>query len=304
MLMDCTLHQLRLFQAVARHSSYSRAAEALFISQPGVSLQVKALERCIGLPLFEKTGRAVQLTEAGRELLAYSERIFGLLEETQLVLEELSGGRRGSVKVAASTSAGIYIVPAPLGAFHNAYPQVQLSLEIADRFTAQEQLLGNKVDLAVMGLIEDAQGLEVAPFRPNDLVVIAAPGHPLASRRGIAFEELANESFLVREAWSGTRVDTERLFAAPGVPLRVGMELRSSGAIKQAVAAGLGIALMPLAALELELAARRLVVLDVIGFPVRRHWSLVRRAGKHHSPAAIALWDFLLAYRDEGARQD
>src|SRR5207249_1571875 len=105
---------------------------------------------------------------------------------------------------------------------------------------------------------------------PNDLVVIASPRHPLVAREVIAFEELAGESFLVREAWSGTRVDTERLFAAPGVPLRVGMELRSSGAIKQAVAADLGIAIMPLASLELELVTGRLVILDVRGFPVRR----------------------------------
>ncbi len=298
MFMDINLHQLRIFQAVARHRSFSRAAEQLFLSQPGVSLQVKALERHVGLPLFEKTGRAVGLTEAGRELLRYSERIFALLEETQVVMEELAGGRRGAIKLAASTSAGIYVVPPALGAFHRRYPQVQLALDVLNRFTAQERLFENEVDLAVMGLIEDAHDLEVAEFVPNELVVIAAPGHPLAGRGAIPFEALAAETFLLREVRSGTRVDTERLFAARGLPLRVGMELRSSGATKQAVAAGLGISIIPLAAIELELATGRLVTLDVAGFPIRRHWSLVRRCGKRHSAAAVALWEFFLAYRD------
>jgi LysR family transcriptional regulator, low CO2-responsive transcriptional regulator len=298
MFMDITLHQLRIFRAVARHRSYSRAADALCISQPGVSLQVRALERHVGLALFARRGRAVELTEAGRALLDYGERVLALLDEAQVACEELAGGRRGAIRVAASPSAGIYVVPPALGAFHRAAPAVQLSLDVVDRFTARERLLTDEADLAVMGLLEDTAGLEVVPFVPNDLVVIASPRHPLVPREGIAFEELAGESFLVREAWSGTRVDTERLFAAPGVPLRVGMELRSSGAIKQAVAADLGIAIMPLAALELELVTGRLVILDVRGFPVRRYWKLVRRAGKHHPAAAAALWDFLLAHRD------
>src|SRR5215471_10509082 len=128
--MFINLHQLRIFQAVAQQRSYSRAAEVLFLSQPGVSLQVKALEKSVGLPLFEKVGRTLRLTEAGRELLVYSERIFGLLDETRLVMEELGGGRRGTVKVAASTTAGIYVVPPALGAFHRDYPEVKLTLDV------------------------------------------------------------------------------------------------------------------------------------------------------------------------------
>lgn len=296
--MDINLHQLHIFRSVAEHGSYSRAATALYLSQPGVSLQVKSLERSIGLPLFEKVGRTLHLTEAGRELLSYSERIFGLLDETRLVMEELGGGRRGTVKVAASTSAGIYIVPAALGAFHKEFSGVKLTLDVLNRFTVQKRLLDNEVDLAVMGLIEDTQDLEVAQFVPNELVVIASPRHPLAHRSNISLEELTRETFLLREAGSGTRIDTQRLFEARGANLRVGMELRSSGAIKQAVAADLGIAVVPLAAIELELAVGKLCVLGVVGFPVRRYWYLARRAGSHPSAAASALWNFLLAYRD------
>ena len=299
--MDINLHQLRIFQAVAQHGGYSRAAAALYLSQPGVSLQVKALEKSIGLPLFEKVGRTLHLTEAGRELLGYSERIFTLLDETRLVMEELGGGRRGTIKVAASTTAGIYVVPPALGAFHRQSPGVKLTLDVLNRFTVQKRLLDNEVDLAVMGLIEDAHDLEVAQFVPNELVVIASPRHPLADQSQIPLEELSDDMFLLREVGSGTRIDTERLLMARGLRLKVGMELRSSGAIKQAVAADLGIAVMPLAALELEIVTGRLVVLDVIGFPVHRYWSLARRAGSHPSAAAAALWDFLIAYRDNMA---
>lgn len=297
--MFINLHQLQIFQAVAEHRSYSRAAEVLYLSQPAVSLQVRALERSVGLPLFEKAGRGLRLTEAGRELLSYSERIFALLDETQLVLEELSGARRGTVKVGASTTAGIYIVPAALGAFHKLNPGVKLTLDVVNRFTVQERLLNDEIDLAVMGLIEDAHDLDVVRFVPNELVVIAAPEHPLAHSRAIPLDALSEETLLLREAGSGTRTDIERMFAAVEIPLHVGMELRSNGAIKQAVAAGLGIAVMPQSAIELELAVGRLITLDVIGFPVLRHWSIARRSGRHLSATAMALWNFLLTYRDE-----
>ena len=297
MLMN--LHQLRVFRVVAETQSYSRAAATLFLSQPAVSMQVRALERSVGLPLFERGGRSLRLTEAGRELLAYSERVFALLDEAQLVLDELRGARRGTVKVAASTTAGIYVVPTLLGAFRRQNPGVNLTLDVVNRYAVQELLLDGEADLAVMGLTEDVHDLEIAEFLPNELVVVAWPHHPLAQRRDVPLAALANEVFLLREAGSGTRTDVERVFAADGVPLRLGMELRSSGAIKQAVAAELGITVMPLSALELELATGRLVTLDVTGFPVHRHWSLVRRAGRHLSAAALALWDFLLAYRDE-----
>jgi DNA-binding transcriptional LysR family regulator len=293
------LHQLEIFRAVAERGSVSRAAEALFLSQPGVSLQIKALEKSLGLHLFEKHGRSLRLTEAGHELLKYSERIFALLDETRQVMEELGGAKRGTVKVAASTTAGIYVVPPALGAFHRANPQVKLTLDVVNRITAQERLLNDEVDLAVMGLIEHPQDLEVAAFAPNELVVIAAPDHPLTRRRQIPLEALAGETLLLREQGSGTRTDVEALLAQRGINVSVMMELRSSGAIKQAVTAGLGVAVMPLGALELELLTQRVAVLDVVGFPVMRSWSLARRPGRRLSAAAEALWQFLLAYRGE-----
>lgn len=301
--MYINLHQLSIFRAVAVERNYSRAAETLFLTQPAVSLQVRALERTLGLPLFERSGRHLRMTDAGQQLYAYSERIFALLDETQLVMEELSGARRGKITLAASTTAGIYVVPAALGAFHRQHPSVQLALDVVNRFTVQERLLGDEVDLAVMGLIENAHDLEVATFVPNELVVIAPPNHSLGGRERIALDELRDEMLLLREKGSGTRTDVVRLLGGPGgienLPMRMGMELRSSGAIKQAVSAGLGIAVMPQAAIELEMQTQRLITLNVDGFPVHRHWYLARRSGRHLSAAADALWEFLLSYRDE-----
>ncbi|HEX8728470.1 MAG TPA: LysR family transcriptional regulator [Ktedonobacterales bacterium] len=295
------LQQLRTFRVVAQQRSYSRAAQLLYLSQPGVSLQVRALEQSIGMPLFERSGRQLRLTEAGVALLDYADRILSLVDESQQALEELGNARRGIVRVAASTTAGIYIVPRALGGFHRQNPGVRLTLDVVNRFTVADRLLRDEVDVAVMGLIEDAHDLQVEPFLPNELVVIASPHHPLAQRKHIAVAELVNDTMLLREQGSGTRTDIERMFAQGKLVMRQGMELRSSGAIKQAVAADLGIAIIPLHAIELELLARRLVTLDVEGFPIRRDWSIARRAGRRLSAAANALWDYLRLYRDEAS---
>ncbi len=295
------LQQLRTFRVVAQQRSYSRAAQLLYLSQPGVSLQVRALEQSIGMPLFERSGRQLRLTEAGVALLEYADRILSLVDESQQALEELGNARRGIVRVAASTTAGIYIVPRALGGFHRQNPGVRLTLDVVNRFTVADRLLRDEVDVAVMGLIEDAHDLQVEPFLPNELVVIASPRHPLAQRKQIAVGELVGETLLLREQGSGTRTDIERMFAQGQLVMRLGMELRSSGAIKQAVAADLGIAIIPLHAIELELLAKRLVTLNVEGFPIRRDWSIARRAGRRLSAAANALWDYLLLYRDEAS---
>ncbi|HEU5343200.1 MAG TPA: LysR family transcriptional regulator [Ktedonobacterales bacterium] len=295
------LQQLRTFRVVAQQRSYSRAAQLLYLSQPGVSLQVRALEQSIGMPLFERSGRQLRLTEAGVALLDYADRILSLVDESQQALEELGNARRGIVRVAASTTAGIYIVPRALGGFHRQNPGVRLTLDVVNRFTVADHLLRDEVDIAVMGLIEDAHDLQLEPFLPNELVVIASPHHPLAQRKHIAISELVNDTLLLREQGSGTRTDIERMVAQGKLVMRQGMELRSSGAIKQAVAADLGIAIIPLHAIELEILAKRLVTLNVEGFPIRRDWSIARRAGRRLSAAANALWDYLLLYRDEAS---
>ncbi len=289
------LHHLRVFQTVARHLNFSRAAEEMILSQPAVSMHVKSLEEVIGLPLFEKTGRRIFLTDAGRHLYEYSQRIFALLRETAQVMEALRGGERGSLRVAADTTAGVYVVPGYLGAFRRSHPEVAISLEVTNRSAAVERLLLREVDLAVVGQVpEDAEELSATPFLANELVVIAWPGHRLAGERSVPVAALGEEAFLMREPGSGTRATAERFFAEAGVAIRVGMELGSNSAIKQAVANGLGIAVIPRRAIDLELQAGRLVILDVQGFPRLRHWHVVHGRGRFLPPPAAAFRAFLL----------
>lgn len=293
------LHQLWVFRTVARHLSFSRAAVELALSQPAVSMHVKQMEDHLGLDLFEKVGRRVFLTDAGRHLHEYSDRIFALIDETIQCMEDLKGVSRGSLRVAADTTAGVYVVPNYLGAFRRAYPGVNIALEVTNRANLTRRLLLNDVDLAVMGQVPPEEDLTAEPFLANELVVISSTAHPLASRRRIPVEDLAQEVFLVREVGSGTRATAERFLADNGVPLRIGMELGSNSAIKQAVANDLGIAVISRHAVSLEVTAGRLAILDVRGFPLIRHWHVVHRRSKHLPPAAVAFKALLLGQADQ-----
>lgn len=287
------LHRLRVFSTVARHQSYTRAATHLSIAQPAVSHQVKALERDLGVVLFQRKGRGIELTDTGRALLAVCTDIFARLEDGERELGELEAGDRGNVDIAADTTAGIYVVPRALGAFHRAYPAVNVTLHVENRGGVVRRLSDRSCDLAVMATPPGELGVEVEPFLFDELVVVAPPEHPLAAATGISLARLAEERFLIREPGSGTRTATERLFGRSRLTLRVAMELGSSGAIKQAVAAGFGVAVISRWAIELELALGRLVVLDVAGFPVRRRWALVTLTSRRLSAPARLCRDFL-----------
>ncbi len=289
-----TIHQLRVFRAVARQGSYSRAAEELRLTQPAVSAQVRELERALDATFFERVGRGIVLTEAGKELLAYAEKVCTLIDEARLVMEELDGLKRGRVALAAVSTAGAYVLPSLLGAFRERYPGVSISLEVTNRATVQQRLLRNEVDLVVMGRPPEGVPHVAEPFLADELVVVAAPPHPLAKTKRIRVDQLATEVFIAREVGSGTRLNADEFFRQQGVELSVGLELGDNSAVKDAVAAGLGIALLSLHALRMELALRRLVVLDVQGLPLRRQWYVVHREEKRLSRAAVAFRAFLL----------
>ncbi len=272
---DITLHQLRTFKAVADHLSFSTAAQVMRISQPSVSYQVKELETAVGLPLLDRLGKRVQLTEAGQLLYGYARRTLNLLDEAAVALEDMRGIRRGSLKVGASTTVGIYVIPAALGAFKKLHPDLQISLEIGNRGTVQERVLRNELDLAVVGPPLKDPDLEAVKFMSDELVVVAPAGHPLARRDGLALRDLKDEPFVMRESGSGTRWAVEKAAHRAGFSLRAEMELGSNGAIKHAVESGLGLAVLSRYAIGLESASGGLVVLDVAGFPLRRDWHIV-----------------------------
>ncbi|MGH2365918.1 MAG: LysR family transcriptional regulator [Chloroflexota bacterium] len=295
--MDLNLHQLKIFSTVASHLSFTRAAEEMHLSQSSVSLQVKQLQRSIGSELFEQIGKRIYLTDAGRALQEYSRKIFALMDETSLVLEELKGVRRGKIHVVADTTAGIYVVPQAIGAFHRLHPTIELSLEVQSRTGAQDALIANRADMAIIGREPDLEVFATQPFIANELVIIAPRAHRLAGASNIPVQELAGETMLLREVGSATRETAERFFREHNLQIRAGMTLGSSGAIKQAVAAELGIAVLSKQAIALELATHRLAILDVAGFPIVRQWLVIQLKEKRLSSAAAELKEFLTHYR-------
>jgi len=288
-----TLRQLKVFEAVARHLNYTRAAEELHLTQPAVSMQVKQLEASLEVALFEQLGKRIHLTEAGTEVLGYARSITQQLDELEGVLNGMKGLGGGRLRISVATTAN-YFIPTLLGSFSRRYPDVTVSLDVTNRETLLRQLTENTVDLVVMGQPPAEADVEAQAFMNNPLVVVAPLNHSLAKEKKIPLARLQEEIFLVREPGSGTRIAMERFFSERDMRLKTGMEVGSNEAIKQSVQAGLGLGLLSRATIEQELALKRLVVLDVADFPIMRHWFVVHRKGKRLSAAAEAFKQFML----------
>jgi len=291
--MNVTFRQLKVFEAVARHLSFTQAAQELHLTQPAVSMQIKQLEETTGLPLFEQLGKKTYLTEAGREMYQYSHSISALLNEAEEVLEQLKGVQTGRLNISVASTAN-YFATRLLAAFAKQYPGTSFSLDVTNRATLLHQLSHNEKDLVIMGRPPAEMDLITEAFMENPLVIIAPPDHPLAGRRNIPLAQLQAETFVVREPGSGTFIAMERFFTEHGVSLTTGMEMTSNEAIKQAVEAGLGLGIVSIHTLELELESGRLITLDVNMFPILRHWYVVHRKGKRLSPVAMAFKQFVV----------
>ncbi|MBT9499454.1 MAG: LysR family transcriptional regulator [Zoogloea sp.] len=291
--MHITLRQLQVFEAAARLGGYTRAAEALHLSQPAVSMQIRQLEGQAGMPLFDQIGKKLHLTDAGRTLYSHAQSILAQVQEAQLELEEMRGVRRGQLNITIASTAN-YFAPRLLAAFCQRHPEVKVSLDVSNREHILELLHETDKDLAIMGRPPEPSDLVAHPFMENPLVVIAAPSHPLAQASNIPLARLNQETFISREIGSGTRIAVERFFEEAGTRLTTAMEMSSNEAIKQAVQAGLGLGVVSVHTLEMELALERLVILDVQGFPILRHWYVVHRQGKRFSTVAQAFLNFVM----------
>jgi len=292
--MHLTFRQLKVFEAVARHLSFTRAAEELHLTQPAVSMQISQLEGHVGLPVFEKLGKKVFLTDAGHELYRTSQAISQLLVEAEACLEDLKGVKGGHLRIAVASTAN-YFCSRLLATFSNRIENLTVSLDVTNREGLLQQLEQNSVDLVIMGRPPAGMDLVAEAFLDNPLVIIAAPDHPLVKRKAIPLAELQGETFVMREQASGTRIAMERFFAEQDIHLKTGMEMRSNEAVQQAVQAGLGLGIVSIHTLALELETRRLAILDVESFPIMRQWFIVYRKGKRLSPVAQVFHDFVLA---------
>lgn len=279
-LLRASPQQLRSFEAAARRLSITQAARELHVSQPTVSAQLRQLAELVGEPLFEPLGRGVRLTPVGEALRDTLADISDCWERFEGRLGELRGLLRGRLRIAAVTTAE-YFVPDLLGPFSASHPGVEIELAVENRDRVIDRLRRQADDLAVMMLPPDELPLHTQPFRDNPLVVIAPREHPL-NRAGsaVALSQLASERWLMREPGSGTRLVAEKHFASQGFAPRVAMSLGSNEALKHAVGAGLGLAVVSALAVNNGPAAGDTpwVQLPVQGFPIRRQWSVVWRA--------------------------
>lgn len=289
-----SLRQLRALGAVARTGGVTAAAEHLAVTPPAVAQQLRLLEDALGgVPLLERTPTGARPTDAGREALAALGRVEAALADCAAAIEALRGMEGGRVSVGVVSTAK-YFAPFALAAFQRAHPKVEMRVLVGNRQETLAALEGFELDVAVMGTPPEGFPVERAVIGDHPHVVIAPPGHPLARRRRVPLSEVAREAFLLREPGSGTRDLMRRLFGA--ADLAAGgrrVEIGSNETIKQAVMAGMGVALLSAHTIAAEVADGRLTVLDVEGLPVVRQWFVVRRSEKRLLPAAQALWDHL-----------
>lgn len=290
-LRHATLHQLRVFDALARHRSVSRAAAELHLSPSAVSIQCRKLAGSLGHPLYEMAGRELRLTAVGKVLSRACRDVLDRLEQAMLELDALHGPQ-GSLRLAIVTTAK-YFGPRLLGAFSRGHPNIEVSLFVGNREQLLERLAANRDDLYILGRPPERSRAAAEPFAENRLIMVASPDHPLAGEANIAPERLDGLPFILREQGSGTRLAAEAFFDEHGIMPRTRMELGSNEAVKQSVASGLGVTLLSEMTVQAELTAGTLVQLDVRGFPLHRQWFIAHPTSRRLSPAATAFRQFL-----------
>ena len=297
-MKNATLRQLKVFEAVARHRSFSRAAEELHLTQPAVSTQVSKLVEHAGLPLFEQLGKKIHLTPAGVQMLQSSREIIQKFQEAEEAMAQFKGVSGGRLNVSV-ISAGDYFFPRLLVEFAQRHAGVTLNFGVCNREELLTQLKENVTDLAVMVRPPGDSDTVAEPFAPHPYVIVAAPNHPLARTARIAASRIAREPFVVREKGSDTWNSMVEGFGEHLPRLNIAMEIRSTETIKQAVMAGMGVSFLSAHTISRELQSGALTVLDVQGFPLMLNWYVVHRNGKRLPPVAQTFKNFLLS---DGAR--
>ena len=289
---QATFRQLEVFREVAERLSVTDAARVLHLAQPTVSTQLARLAQALDAQLFEQIGKQLYLTDVGEELLSTCRELFDVLDRLEMRLAQRAGLSVGRLRLGVVTTAK-YLVPGLLGPFCKAHPQVQVAFQVGNRAEIRRRLQDNLDDLYVFSHPPRELDIELTLLTENPLVVIAPSEHPLAGRKRIRWEALAGERWLMREQGSGTRHAIERHCEAHGLRLDNPITIASNEAIKEAVAAGLGVAILSRLALT-HMAPGNLVELPVEGFPIANSWYLVVPRGKQLSPIAEAFKRYLL----------
>ncbi|MAS23884.1 MAG: LysR family transcriptional regulator [Oceanospirillaceae bacterium] len=287
-----TFRQLQVFKAVYQEQSYSKAGELLGLTQPAVSSQIRQLEQAVNQPLFEYVGRRLFCTAAGERLILSIDNIFTEMKDLQTDLAAMQGNVAGELRLVAVNTAQ-YVVPYLLRAFLDLYPHVSITVRVVNRAAAIQRLNDNSDDLVIMGMVPTEKPLSSLPFLDNHLVPVVPPGHPLLQRTDLTAQEFLDANLLMREPGSGSRLALEMHCQQQRLKVRASMEIGSNDAVKHAVMAGLGVAVLPRLSILPELQLGHLKVLDIPGFPLRRSWCVVYPQAKHPTPAMRAFIEYV-----------
>jgi DNA-binding transcriptional LysR family regulator len=288
-----TLRQLDIFQAVARHGGFTRAADALHLTQPAVSLQMQKLAESVGQALVVARGRSLALTEAGKELLRTCQTIDDAWARFGAAIDAHAALERGRLRVSVVTTAK-YFLPRRLGEFCKAHPGIDVELEVGNRERILGRLREGIDDLYVMGVPPDDLDVECEPFMDNELVVIAPADDVWASSVRVPLAELAGRPFILREPGSGTRRQIDSFLAERRLRLDVKLSLGSNEAIRELVAGGMGWAILTRHALPAHPAEAGVQIVDVEGFPLMGRWYVVHPRHRSLSLPAQAFHAHLL----------
>ena len=279
---------LEVFLSVAKHLNYTRAGEEVNLSQPSVSVRIRRLEDELGTKLFEQLGKKVSLTEAGLVLIPHARRVITAVENAQAAIDELLGLERGTLRIGASTTPGMYVVPQVIARFHDQYPKIEIHLGIKDTQQIEEAVIRNEFDFGFVGGHLAGDEVDVIPWVTDRLVLIVAPDHPFAKKRSIKSDDLRNEKFVLRERGSATRAAIGNRLEISGLEIDPVMELENPESVKKAVQSGLGMAFISRFAVEAELKTRSLIAIRVRGLRIDRELKIVYRRDKHLGRAAKA----------------
>lgn len=293
LIRSLTLRQLQIFVAAAKNLSFARTAEALHLTPPAVSMQLKQLEENIGLPLFERSGREVRLTAAGGLFVHHAARILGEIKDTEFSLQSLLDAETGQITVGMVSTAK-YFMPRMLAGYSRENQGVEVQFMVGNREVILQKLVDNELDLAIMGRMPSEVDATSLPMAVHPYVIVAPPDHPLGSAKSFDFQELRGETFLLREEGSGSRRVAEEMFKNHLFTPAKTLSLGSNETIKQAVMAGMGVSLISLHTLMLELKTGALQILDVQGTPIERKWYLVHMNGKRLLPSGQRFKTYLL----------
>ncbi|HKP36627.1 MAG TPA: selenium metabolism-associated LysR family transcriptional regulator [Pyrinomonadaceae bacterium] len=282
------VRDLEVFLSVAKHLNYTRAGEEVNLSQPSVSVRIRQLENALGVKLFEQLGKKVALTEAGQMLVPHARRVIAAIEDAKQSIDELQGLEHGSLRIGASTTPGMYLIPKTVAHFKERYPRIEIHLGIRDTQQIEAGVISNEFDFGFVGGHLAGDEVAVVPWVTDDLILVVAPKHPLAQKKTVNVNDLQREAFILRERGSATRAAIISHLQKSDLRVEPIMEMENPESVKKGVQSGLGIAFISRFAAEAELKAKSLVAVRVRGLDIRRELKIVYRKDKHLTRAAQA----------------